>query len=67
MFVQIMLCFNRTNVSEGNYVNKTSPSKECIICWYWYFLDEGFKFQPDVCNRCHGVLMELTEVRLWVY
>ena len=31
-------------------VNKTSSSKECLICHYWYFLDKGFKFQPDVCN-----------------
>ena len=36
---------------------KTSESKECDICHYWYFLDKGFKFQPDVCNGCHDVLM----------
>ena len=29
-------------------VNKTSASKKCIICHYWYFLDKVFKFQPDV-------------------
>ena len=23
------------------------------------FLDKGFKFQPDVCNGCHDVLMIL--------
>ena len=21
------------------------------------FLDKGFTFQPDVCNKCHDVLM----------
>ena len=21
------------------------------------FLDKGFKFQPDVCNRCHDLLL----------
>ena len=31
--------------------------KECIICHYWHFLDEGFKFQLDVCSRCHDVLI----------
>ena len=31
-------------------VNKTRTSKECDICHYWYFLDKGFKFQPDVCH-----------------
>ena len=28
-----------------------------VICHYWYFLDEDFKFQPDVCNDCQYVLM----------
>ena len=27
------------------------------IFLYWYFLDKGFKFQPDGCNGCHDILM----------
>ena len=27
------------------------------ICYYWYFLNKGFKFQTYVCNRCHNLLM----------
>ena len=42
---------------EGTNVNKTSASKECDIFHYWYFLNYGFKFQPNVCNRCHDLLM----------
>ena len=38
-------------------VNKTSLPKECVICHYWYFLDKGFKFQPDVCNGWHDLVM----------
>ena len=34
-------------------INKTSESKNCNICHYWYFLNKGFKLQPNVCNRCH--------------
>ena len=34
-----------TDVSEGTDVNKTSASKECGICHYWYFLNKGFKLQ----------------------
>ena len=49
--------FDRIEISEGIGVNKTSKSKQWDICYYWYFLDKGLKFQPDVCNRCHGVLM----------
>ena len=52
-----MLYFDRTGVSEGIDVNKTSELNECDICYYWYFLDKDFKFQPNVCNGCHDLLM----------
>ena len=52
-----MLYYDRIDVSEGIDVNKTSASKECDICHYWYFINYSFKFQPNVCNRCHGLLM----------
>ena len=45
------------DVSEGIDVSKTSASKKSDICYYWYFLDKGFKFQPNVCNGGHDVLM----------
>ena len=44
-----MLYFDRTEVSEENDVNKT---RGYYIFHYWYFLNYGFKFQPNVCNRC---------------
>ena len=31
-----MLYYDRINVSEGIDVNKTSESKKCDICHYWY-------------------------------
>ena len=52
-----MLYFGRIDVFEGTDVNKTSASKECNICHYWYFLNKGFKFQPNVYDRCHDLLM----------
>ena len=52
-----MLYFDRIEVSEGTDVNKTSASKECDICQYWYFLNYSFKFQPNACNRYHDLLM----------
>ena len=48
-----MLYFDRTDVSEGVDVSKTSASKECDNCHYWYSLNKGFNFQPNVCNRYH--------------
>ena len=51
-----MLDYNRIYVSEGIDVNKTSASKECDVCYYWYFLNYSFKFQANVCNRFHDLL-----------
>ena len=36
---------------------QTSASKECDICHYWYFLNKCFKFQANVWNRCHDLLI----------
>ena len=47
-----MLEYNRTNISEGIDVNKTSFSKECDICHYCYFKNIGFKYEPNLCNGC---------------
>ena len=41
-----MLYFDIINISERIDVNKTSVSKECDICHYWYFSYYIFKFQP---------------------
>ena len=55
-----ILYFDRTKVSEGIDINKTSESKECDVCYYWYVSNKRFKFQPNVCNRCHDLLMMCT-------
>ena len=62
-----MLYYDRIDVSEGIDVNKTSASKECDICHYCYFLNYGFNFQPNVCNRCHDLLimsMNLSDIAM---
>ena len=52
-----MLYYDKINVSEGIDFNKTSASKERDICHYWYFLNFSFRFQANLCNRCHDLLM----------
>ena len=54
-----MLSYEKIDVSKGIDVNKTSAPKKCDICHYWCFLNEDFKFQPNVCNRCHELLMSM--------
>ena len=51
-----MLQYEKIDASEGIDVNKTSVSKECELCHYWFFKNVGFKFEEHVCNRCHDLL-----------
>ena len=48
-----MLYYHKIDFSKGIDIT----SKECDICHYWYFVDNGFKFEPYVCNGCHDMLM----------
>ena len=60
-----MSYYDRTDFSEGIDVNKASKSKEWNICHY--FLIKVFKFQPNVCNRCHDLLimyMNLSDIAI---
>ena len=52
-----MLHYDRINFSEGIDINKTSLSKERDINHYWYFLDKGLRFLPNVRNGCHDILL----------
>ena len=64
-----MLHDDRIDAFEEIDINKTSASNKCDICHYWYFLDKGFNFQPNVCNGCHGVLMmsaKLTNIAMLI-
>ena len=42
-----MLYYNSIVISEGIDVNKTSASKDCDICHYWYLLS----------YKCHDLLI----------
>ena len=52
-----MLEYGRIDISEGIDVNKTSASKECDICHYW-FKDIGFNYEPYLCNGCHDLMQK---------
>ena len=54
-----MLEYDRIDISEGIDINKTNTSKECHICHYWYFKDIGFKYEPYLCNGCHGLMQKV--------
>ena len=52
-----ILQYEKIDVSEGIDVNKTSASKGCELCHYWFSKDVGFKLEEHVCNGCHDLLM----------
>ena len=53
-----MLEYERIDISEEIDVNKTNLSKECDICYCWYFKSIGFKFEPYLCNGCHDLMQK---------
>ena len=65
MFVWVIetLQFKRIDISEGIDTNKTSASKECMLCHHLYFKDIDYKFEWNVCNKCHDVLMIAYELK----
>ena len=52
-----MLYYDGIDISERIDVNKTSTSKQCDINHYRYFSDKGFKFEPNVYNIRHDLLI----------
>ena len=52
-----MLCYDKIDVFEGFDINEKSASKQFDIGYYWYILDKGFKFHPNICNGCHDLLI----------
>ena len=53
-----MLEYDRIDISESIDTNKTSASKECNICHYWYFLDKNFNYKPYLCSGCHDLMQK---------
>ena len=55
--------YDRFDVSVEIDINKTSVSKEYMLCHYWYFKDVGYKCQLYVRNGCHAVSMMAYELK----
>ena len=53
-----VLEYDRINILESIDINRTSASKECDICHYWYFLDKPFNYEPYICNGCHDLMQK---------
>ena len=47
--------YKRIDISKGIDINKTNKSKECMLCHYWYFLDNNFSCGPFLCDGCYDI------------
>ena len=57
-----MLIYEWSDVSKGIDFDKTDKSKECIICYYWYFKDKNLNFEKPFCNGCHDISIMCYEI-----
>ena len=58
-----MLEYDRIDLSEGIDVNKTSNSRECSFCHYYYFLYINFNYQKYLCDGCHDMSMKANSMQ----
>ena len=59
-----MVEYDRVDISEGIDIKKTIESNECKICHYWYFKDIGLKYEPHLCNGCHGLMQKAVNFKI---
>ena len=53
-----MIEYERIDISEGIDINKTNKSKDCMLCHYWYFLDNNFSYGPYLCDGCYNIMQK---------
>ena len=58
-----MLEYDRIDISEGIDANKTSNSRECSLCKFYYFLNTNFNYQMLLCDGCHNISMKANSMQ----
>ena len=53
-----MLEYDRIDISEEIDIDSKNKSKECILCHYWYFLDNNFSYGPYLCDGCYNIMQK---------
>ena len=54
-----MIEYDRINLDESIDINKTSSSRECWLCHFWYFLDKNFNYQ----KYCHDMSIKRVTIK----
>ena len=58
-----MIEYERIDISEGIDINKTNKLKECMLCHYWYFLDNKFSYEPYLCDGCYNIMQKSNDFK----
>ena len=58
-----MIKYKRINNLKGIDVDKTNKSKECMLCHYWYFLDNNFSNGPYLCDGCYNIMQKSVDFK----
>ena len=53
-----MLEYDKIDISEGYDINKTNEFKECMLCYYCYFLNKNFSCGPYLCDGCYNIVQK---------
>ena len=57
----LFVCYKCNIITELTFLKELilikQANQKSVIFHYQYFLHNGFKFQPNICNECHGLLM----------
>ena len=58
-----MLEYERIDISEGININKTNNSRECMLYYYWTFLDKNFSYGPYLCDGCYNIMQKSNNLK----
>ena len=58
-----MIEYDKIDLDEGIDLNKTSNSRECWLCSFWYFLGKNFNYQKCYCDSCHDMSMKTFSIK----
>ena len=55
--------YEKIDISDGNDVDMSDKSKECMLCYYWYFLDKNFIYGSYLCDGCYNMMQKCKRLK----
>ena len=58
-----MLKYDKIDITEGIDVDKNNKSRECMFCYYWYYLNKNFSYGPFTCDNRYNIVQRSTDFK----